>query len=84
MILVVSPRVKRLVAEAAELPEDERLELAQELLRLLPEDETAHEWVEEIRWRIDRIEGGESTGRAVSDDELSAIFFGRDEGGVAR
>jgi len=79
----MSPRVKRLIAEAAELPEEERLELAQELLRLLPADEIEGEWVEEIRWRIDRIERGESTGRAVNDDELSAIFFGNGEGGSA-
>ena len=75
-----SPRVKKILAEAAELPEDERAELAHELLRLIPADEYESEWIEEITWRAERVLRGESNGKAVDDAGLSAIFYGDNQG----
>ncbi len=71
-----SARVQKLLAEASELPEDERVELAHELLRLIPADESEGEWVEEITWRAERVLRGESNGRVVDDAELAEIFYG--------
>jgi hypothetical protein len=71
-----SPRVKKILAEAAELPEDERVELTHELLRLIPADECESEWLEEITWRAERVLRGESNGKAVDDAGLAAIFYG--------
>jgi hypothetical protein len=68
--------VKKILAEAAELPEEERVELAHEILRLIPEDPCEGEWLEEITWRAERILRGESNGRAVDDAGLAAIFYG--------
>jgi hypothetical protein len=73
-----SPRVRKLLSEAAELPEDERTELARELLRTIPSDEVEAEWLEEITWRAERVLRGESNGKAVGDDELADVFYGRD------
>jgi hypothetical protein len=71
-----SSRVRKLLAEAAELPEEERVELAHELLRLIPADECEGEWLEEITWRAERVLRGESNGRVVEDAELADIFYG--------
>ena len=70
--------MKKILAEAAELPEEERAELAHELLRLIPADEFEFEkeWLEEITWRAERVLRGESSGKAVDDAELAAIFHG--------
>jgi hypothetical protein len=73
-----SPRVRKLLAEAVELPDDERAELAHELLRTIPADECEGEWLEEITWRAERVFRGESNGKAVDDGELAAIFYGDD------
>lgn len=77
-----SPRVSKLLAEAAELPDEERAELARELLRTIPADEQEGEWLEEITWRAERVLRGESNGKAVDEADLAAIFYG--EGHQAR
>jgi hypothetical protein len=71
-----SSRVRKLLAEAAELPEEECVELAHELLRLIPEDECEREWLEDITWRAERVLRGESNGRGVDEAELADIFYG--------
>jgi hypothetical protein len=71
-----SSRVKKLLAEAAALPEEERVDLAHELLRLIPPDESEGEWLEEITWRAERVLRGESNGKPVDDAELADIFYG--------
>ena len=68
--------MQRLLAEAAELPDDERVELAHELLRRIPADDCEGEWVEEITWRAERVLRGESNGKGVDDVDLAAIFHG--------
>jgi uncharacterized tellurite resistance protein B-like protein len=73
-----SERVQKLLSEAAELPEEERVELAHELLRMIPADEYEQEWAEEITWRAERVLRGESNGKAVDDTELAAIFYGNE------
>jgi hypothetical protein len=73
-----SSRVQKLLSEAAELPEDERTELARELLRTIPSDEVEAEWLEEITWRAERVLRGESNGKVVDDEELADVFHGRD------
>jgi hypothetical protein len=67
-----SSRVRKLLAEAAELPEEERVELAHELLSLIPADECKREWLEEITWRAERVLRGESNGRVFYGDKRSA------------
>ena len=73
----MSPRVKKLLAEAAGLPEIERAELVTELARTVPgellrlpdDDAFSEEWTAEIKRRL-ADEG--DRGEALTFDELRA------------
>jgi hypothetical protein len=69
-------RLPKLLAEAVALPEEERVELARELLRTIRIDEHEAEWSEEITWRAERVLRGESEEQPVDHAGLVAIFFG--------
>lgn len=62
--------VTRLLQEAAQLPEDQRLTLAHRLLVAAeppPSDEVEQAWDAEIRERIARYDRGETRSRPASD-----------------
>jgi putative addiction module component (TIGR02574 family) len=66
----MSPRVKKLLAEAAQLPLDEREELAEELLLTLPDDEIDYE---ELDRRHAEVQAG--TAKLISYEEARKILF---------
>jgi putative addiction module component (TIGR02574 family) len=59
---------RRLLEEALQLPEVDRVHLAAELLASVdgPDELTDAEWLEELRRRADRVRRGESKGRPWS------------------
>ena len=62
--------VTKLLQEAAQLPEDQRLTLAHKLLTASeppPSNEVEHAWDDEIRQRIARYDRGESRSRSAGE-----------------
>jgi putative addiction module component (TIGR02574 family) len=70
-----SARVARMLELAAELPDDERLELAEELWERVP-DEFSPAWQAELRRRMADMDAaearGDSAGRVLTIDEAIA------------
>ena len=73
MLCIVNARAKKLLDEAMELPEEDRAELAHELLATLDtevEEGAEEAWAEEIERRVKRVLAGE--GKSYDLDEWLA------------
>jgi hypothetical protein len=68
-----SARVARMLELAEELADEERIELAEELLERVP-DKLSHEWEAELRRRMEEMDAaearGERPGLVLTVDEL--------------